>query len=233
MIMNSDTACGLYLSASPRNTTAYALPPHHPFTSNTQRHIHLLPSSPTPPSLFCSLSLPPSLPPCPQLLIQCTNHQLNKSMTQPITITSNQSCLLLRGKAADTFIKASFISGYRPGRVARILQDNTHNGRQKQQEGGVKRRKRQTEKENPKLFPVNKSWLQINSLCQNLSSFNRWDWVHCFREAELLYVCVCVLVLRQERDWRMHKMAASLYLSLSLPLDPLEAQNWRIDVGHM
>lgn len=81
-------------------------------------------------------------------------------------------------------------------------------------------------KENPKLNPVNKSWLRISSLLQHLSSFNRWDRA-ATAEKQNFYtyvgVCVCVrlcvcTLVPFERDLSVNKMTGSLFFSTSFGL---------------
>lgn len=54
----------------------------------------------------------------------------------------------------------------------------------------------------------------MNSLCLNLSSLNRWDWVRCIEERQnyCTRVCVCVCACFEAEkglNW-MHRMAATL-----------------------
>lgn len=86
----SDAACGLY-SLCLIETHLHTLsilplsPPHQPPTSRTHTPLQSPSSTPAFQSFALSLHRSPPL----QVLIQCTNHQLDKSMVQPITITSN------------------------------------------------------------------------------------------------------------------------------------------------
>lgn len=56
-----------------------------PFSHHPRQNAHLPSSSPNPAFHLFPLSLPPSL----LILIWCTNNQLSKSISEPITITSN------------------------------------------------------------------------------------------------------------------------------------------------
>lgn len=73
----------VFMFVSPRNKSEFALT--HPFFSP--------PTSKCTPSFIllqsCLSSFPLSLPPSLLILIWCTNNQLSKSISEPITITSN------------------------------------------------------------------------------------------------------------------------------------------------